>query len=55
METDGRYAAVKKESAAFRGLERLRAIVKGDQYWLNRYRTDLSQPTNTQKDQKVSK
>ena len=55
METDGRYAAVKKESAAFRGLERLRAIVKGYQYWLNRYRVDSTQPANAKKDEKASK
>ena len=55
IETDGRYAAITKESAAYHGLERLRAIVKGYQYWLNRYRVDLPQTANAKKDQKASK
>ncbi len=52
METDGRYATIRKESAAYPGLERLRAIVKGYQYWLNRYRTDLPQGKDAKKDSK---
>ena len=52
IETDGRYSAITKESAAYPGLERLRAIVKGYQYWLKRYRTDLSQASNGKKDTK---
>ena len=55
METDGRYAAVSKGSVSYHGLERLRAIVKGYQYWLNRYRTDLPQTANAKKDAKSSK
>ena len=51
-ETDGRYVAIPKDSAAYKGLERLRAIVKGYQYWLNRYRTDLPQTSNAKKDEK---
>ena len=49
METDGRYEAIPKDSVAYPGLERLRAIVKGYQYWLNRYRTDLPQTQNAKK------
>lgn len=55
METDGRYAAIAKGSVAYPGLERLRAIVKGYQYWLNRYRTDLPQTQNAKKDQNDKK
>ena len=49
MTTGGQYAAIEKSSAAYPGLERLRAIAKGYQYWLNRYRTDLPQTQNAQK------
>ena len=49
METDGRYETIPKEDKAYPGLERLRAIVKGYQYWLNRYRTDLPQTANAKK------
>lgn len=52
LETDGRYVVISKEIAAYKGLERLRAIVKGYQYWLNRYRTDLPQTENAKKDKK---
>ena len=49
METDGRYETIPKDSKAYPGLERLRATVKGYQYWLNRYRTDLPQTQNAKK------
>ena len=49
METDGRYETIQKDSKAYPGLERLRATVKGYQYWLNRYRTDLPQTQNAKK------
>ncbi len=49
IETDGRYEVIPKGSAAYPGLERLRAIIKGYQYWLNRYRTDLPQTQNAKK------
>ena len=49
LETDGRYETIPKEDKAYPGLERLRAIVKGYQYWLNRYRTDLPQTENGKK------
>ncbi len=52
VETDGRYVTIPKDSVAYHGLERLRAIVKGYQYWLNRYRTDLPQTANAKKDEK---
>ena len=55
METDGRYVTIPKDSVAYHGLERLRAIVKGFQYWLNRYRTDLPQTGNEKKDAKDQK
>ncbi len=50
VETDGRYVVIEKDSPAYHGLERLRAIVKGYQYWLNRYRTDLPLTTNAKRD-----
>ncbi len=37
---DGRYTAIPAGSAAEKGLVRLRAFIKGYQFWLNRYRTD---------------
>ena len=49
VETSGRYEPITKGSVAYPGLERLRAIVKGYQYWLNRYRTDLPQTQNSKK------
>ncbi len=52
LKTDGRYEAIPKGGGAYHGLERLRAIVKGYQYWLNRYRTDLPQTANAKKDKK---
>ncbi len=55
MDTDGRYVTIPKESHTYQGLERLRAIVKGYQYWLNRYRTDLPQAGNEKKDAKDQK
>ena len=55
MEPEGRYVAITKDNPAYHGLERLRAIVKGYQYWLNRYRTDLPQTANAKKEQKSFK
>ena len=49
METDGRYETIPKDDRAYPGLERLRAIVKGFQYWLNRYHTDQPQTSNAKK------
>lgn len=49
IESDGRYETITKSDKAYPGLERLRAIVKGYQYWLNRYRTDLPQTENGKK------
>ena len=49
VKTDGRYVTISKGDPAYEGLERLRAIVKGYQYWLNRYRTDLPKKPSAKK------
>lgn len=41
---DGRFSAITEGSKEYPGLVRLRAFIKGYQFWLNRYRTDLPDP-----------
>lgn len=40
MLPDGLYTAIHEDTPEAHGLKRLRAFIKGYQYWLNRYRTD---------------
>ncbi len=49
MDITGRYAPIPEGSAAYPGLVRLRAWVKGYSFWLNRYRTDVPQTSGAKK------
>ncbi|MBQ7516069.1 MAG: hypothetical protein IJS96_07270 [Schwartzia sp.] len=46
---DGRYTVIPAGSPAEKGLIRLRAFIKGYQFWLNRYRTDSPSGRGTAK------